>query len=338
MRLLVVKMSSIGDVVQALSVLEPLRPLSERIGWVVEAPSLPLLEGHPMIDEVILFPKESVKAGGAESLREVAALRRKLRVGRWDTALDLQGLAKSALVTWLSGARRRVGFRGRELSRLALTEIVPSGQLERHAVLKYLDAARQLGGRVGEASFPVEVREEEKRRVESLVGSGPGPLVTVSPMARWETKLWSTNRFSGVVRSLASDGARVVLSGSPQDREECERIAQGSGVEGVLNLAGELSLRELAWLCRISALVISTDSGPMHIAAAMRTPVVALFGPTAPWRTGPFGAAHRVVRKGLTCSPCFRKSCSSIACMNEVTEACVLSAAMDVLAREKTAR
>lgn len=329
MRLLIVKLSSIGDVVQALAVLEPLRPLCSHLGWVVEPPSLSLLEGHPLLERVHLFPKERLRQGlsGANLLATLRGLRAELVRERYDTVLDLQGLFKSALVVRLSGARRRVGFAAtRELSYLALTERVPPGRLERHAVLKYLDLARHLGGRVGRVSFPLAVRPEEAARVEALAAGRK--LVVVSPRTRWQSKEWPPARFAALVRLLSEEfAATVALCGAQDERAELEAIRTRSGAGGVINLAGELNLREFAHLCRRARLAVSCDSGPMHLAAAVGTPVVALFGPTAPWRTGPFGAIHRVVRKGLTCSPCFRKHCASRACLETIGEAEVLEVA-----------
>jgi lipopolysaccharide heptosyltransferase I len=334
LRLLIVKLSSIGDVVQALCVLEPLRPLCSHLGWIAESPALPLLEGHPLIDRVHAFPKDRLKAAlrRGRLWGELAALRRELAAERYEVVLDMQGLFKSALVVGLSGARRRVGFAAtRELASLALNERVLPGKLERHAVLKYLDLARHLGGRIERVGFPIVVPPEERRRVEGLLTRGEGPLITVCPQARWESKLWPAESFSALIRGLVAGlGARVALGGAPADRDRCESIRQGAGPEAaerVLNLAGELNLREFAELCRRCALVVSGDSGPMHLAAAVGAPVVAIFGPTAPWRTGPFGSPHRVVRKGLTCSPCFRRSCESMACMRGITEEAVLEAA-----------
>ena len=339
MRLLIVKLSSIGDVVQGLAVLEPLRPLCSHLGWVVEAPGLPLVDGHPLIDRVHVFPKEELrrKVRGGGIIAALGRLRDELHAERYDAVLDLQGLFKSAVVVALSGARRRVGFAAtRELAWLALSERVSPGREERHAVLKYLELARHLGGRIGQVRFPVHVLPEEERRVEELLADaahagGGGEIVTVCPRTRWESKQWPPERFAHVAAALVRElGARVVLAGGEADKPVAEAIRDAAGqdvIEDVINLAGDLTLREFAHLCRLSRLVISCDSGPMHLAAAVEAPVVAIFGPTAPWRTGPFGAAHRVVRKGLTCSPCFRKHCASRACMEAVTEADVLAAA-----------
>jgi lipopolysaccharide heptosyltransferase II len=328
MRLLIVKLSSIGDVVQALCVLEPLRPRCSHLGWVVETPSLSLLEGHSLVDRVHLFPKERLRSGpGGGTLAALRELRRELLAEGYDAVLDLQGLFKSALVVALSGARRKVGFAAtRELSYLALNERVPPGRLERHAVLKYLDLARHLGAEVGRVSFPVEARPEEVARVEALAKS-ERPLAVLSPQTRWETKQWSADSFAALARSLVRElGARVMLCGAASDHPILEGIRARSGEEEVVNLAGQLNLREFAHLCRLCRVAVSCDSGPMHLAAAVNTPVVALFGPTAPWRTGPFGTIHRVVRKGLTCSPCFRKHCPSRACMEGIGAAEVLEA------------
>ncbi|MFH0809953.1 MAG: glycosyltransferase family 9 protein [Pseudomonadota bacterium] len=337
MRLLIVKLSSIGDVTQALCVLEPLRALCSHLGWIVEAGSLELIDGHPLIDRVHLFPKQRLKEGLKRGpwglatcglMRELRGLREDLGRERYDTVLDMQGLFKSALVVGLCPARRKVGFEAtREFSHLVLTERLPQGRPERHAVLKYLDLVRGLGAGVERVTFPVAVRPDERRRVEDLAAGAEGRLITVCPRTRWETKLWPAERFAALVRVLVRRlGAGVALAGALADHDGLEVMRREAGEEGILNLAGRLNLREFAHLSRISRLVVSCDSGPMHLAAAVGTPVVALFGPTAPWRTGPFGGGHRVVRKELACSPCFRRTCASRACMLELGEAEVLEA------------
>jgi len=135
------------------------------------------------------------------------------------------------------------------------------------------------------------------------------PLVAVNPMAKWKTKLWSDMKFSRLADQLIEQyGASVVFTGGPEDREAVQGILSGMKRSAV-NFAGKTSLKMLAALYEKTDFLVTTDTGPMHLAAAVGIPVVAIFGPTAPWRTGPFGSGHQVIRAGLKCSPCFKRQC-----------------------------
>ncbi len=151
-------------------------------------------------------------------------------------------------------------------------------------------------------------------------------------MARWETKLWPEKNFSELADRLVREkGAVVIFSGSPADRITTGRIISQMR-EKAQNWAGETSLKELAALAAIADLFITTDTGPMHLAAAAGGRVLALFGPTAPWRTGPYGESHRVIRMGTDCSPCFQRSCKiNVVCMAGITVDEVIGAVGSVL-------
>ena len=153
-------------------------------------------------------------------------------------------------------------------------------------------------------------------------------LVGINPVAQWKTKLWQNEKFALLADRLIRDmGADIVFTGGPGDRETVEDI-RSRMKEASLSLAGKTNLRQLAALYEKSDLVISTDTGPMHLAAAVGTPVAALFGPTAPWRTGPFGWGHEIVRTGIRCSPCYKRRCSQGdgVCMSGIQVSDVLDA------------
>jgi 3-deoxy-D-manno-octulosonic-acid transferase/heptosyltransferase-1 len=155
-------------------------------------------------------------------------------------------------------------------------------------------------------------------------------FVAVNPVAFWETKLWEEKKFAELCDRIRRElGIGVILTGS--EAGPLDRIRALMTTEAV-NLGGRTKLRELACLYREAALVITTDSGPMHLAAGMGTPVIALFGPTDPARTGPYGAGHRIIRRGLDCMPCFRKRCETRTCMREITAEEVFAAAEEMLA------
>ncbi|MFN2369420.1 MAG: glycosyltransferase family 9 protein, partial [Desulfurivibrionaceae bacterium] len=149
------------------------------------------------------------------------------------------------------------------------------------------------------------------------------------------TKLWFNDRFATVADLLLERGCAVVFTGSPADRPEIDRIIglmQGQGV----NLAGQTSLMALAALYQAARVVISTDTGPMHIAAAASTPLVAIFGATAPWRTGPWGAEHQILRVAMECSPCLKKICGKDhECMREISVERVVAAVNEILGRDQ---
>lgn len=322
MKVLVVKLSSIGDVVHTLpalsSIHEGLRKkgVAAKIDWLVEEAASSVLEGHPLINEVIV-----VKRGWGRNL--VANLRaaRALRDRRYDLVLDFQGLMKSAAWVFLTKGRRRVGFsNGREMSPLFYSEKLPPYDPDRHAVDRYLDLARYAGGDAGEAAFTLTTggaAASIKRRLEAK--GVDGPFFVVAPRARWATKLWKDDRFAELARRLMEKkGLSAVLVGGPSDKDALEAMAEAAGPRAV-SMAGETDLKELFELFRLSSFAVTVDSGPMHLAAASGTRTVALFGPTAPWRTGPYGAGHVVVRKGLECSPCFKRECERPRCMEEIT-------------------
>ncbi len=342
MNILIVKLSAIGDVVHTLPSLADLRKLYPlaHITWVVEEASSDLLVGHPDIDRLLISKRKQwlrdftnpTRARGA--LRETVAFLQTLRDRPYDLVIDFHGLFKSGLIVLLSGARRKIGYDSmQELSGLFLNEKIPE-DMGKHAVDRYLDFLRHLGAKVGEPRFYIPVGEENRTRVDILLeteGIARGErFVAVSPVALWDTKLWEGKKFAMLCDRLVGElGLKTVLTGSSGDGI-LQRIEKAM-TRPIANLGGKTSLRDLAYLFGRAALVVTTDSGPMHIAAAAGTPVVALFGPTSPSRTGPYGKGHRVIRKEIDCSPCFLKSCDVLTCMKEITVDEVFKAVKDKL-------
>jgi ADP-heptose:LPS heptosyltransferase len=256
--------------------------------------------------------------------------------------LDFQGLIKSGVWAYLSRGRRRIGFsNAREHSHLFYNEKLPPYDPERHAVDRYLDMARYAGGVVDESVFRFDPGPEAARGAQEALeeeGVGDGGFFIVAARARWETKLWSDEKFAGLARRIIDKtGLKAVLVGGMSDFEGLEWLKARIG-EGAFNLAGATSLKEFAALSSMAGFVVTVDSGPMHIAAAAGARVVAIFGPTAPWRTGPYGNGHIVVRKDLDCSPCFRKSCEDKKrCMELITIDDVMEAVEKLLGRGASA-
>ena len=226
----------------------------------------------------------------------------------------------------------------KELAYLPLNEKIGPEDFNLHAVDRYLEFVRYLGTYDDQPHFPVPVTPIHAERVDQLlkeVGLNGKRIVAVHPMALWPTKLWKSQSFSELADRLEKElGLGVIFTGGEQDRASVEEITARVSSSPV-NFCGRLDLLELAALFNRCALVISTDTGPMHLAAAMGTPVVALFGPTSPARTGPYGPGHVVVRTGVPCSPCFKRRCADPKCMYEITPDLVLQAVEQVLKLSK---
>jgi len=254
-----------------------------------------------------------------------------LREIRYDLLIDFHALLKSSLWVALARADRKVGFgRGMEHSEgsyLFLNERIPAISMEVHALDRGLILLNALGIPADEVlyDFPIlDENEAEAQRLLEEAGIRTGDhLVAIHPVALWDTKLWVPQRFGAVADRLMERGFRVVITGGPADRTIIDEICE-SMANPAFRLDGRTSLKTLAAVYRMASTVLSTDTGPMHLAAAVGTPVIALFGPTAPWRTGPHGRQHTVLRSQLDCSPCFRRQCRTtlyeqMACMRRIT-------------------
>lgn len=349
MNILVVKLSAIGDVIHTLPAVLALRRRYPKahLTWVVETAASDLVLGHPAVDRVLVSRrKEWIAAfrNGPDRMtafREAAAFVARLRDRRYDLVIDFQQLLKSAMIVVLAGGRVRTGFdRGMEHmeeSHLALNRRIPPVSMEIHALRRYLLLVETLGTPPDEVEYglPVDpVAEAAVGRLLSAERVGDGrPLVAVNPMAQWPTKLWDEDRFGQAADEIRDRfGVHVVFTGGPGDRAVTGRIR--SRMRGPsADLTGRTRLRELAALYRRCACLVTTDTGPMHLAAAVGTPVAALFGPTAPWRTGPFGEGHHVLRGEAPCAPCFKRSCrrGDRKCMSDISVERVVMAVGDLL-------
>ena len=344
MNILIVKLSAIGDVIHTLPSLAALRRLypGAHITWVVEEASADILAGHPDLDRVIVSKRKRwVSDLGSprrarQAFREIRRFLSALRDRRYDLVIDFHGLFKSAMIVFLSGGSRRLGYDSmQEMSGLFLNEKIPE-DMGKHAVDRYLDFLRHLGSEKPEPMFFIPVDEANRVKIDGLLAeAGIGPqerFVAASPVALWETKLWEDEKFAALCDRIVRElNVKVVLTGAAADGM-VGRI-QSLMASPVANFGGRTSLRDLACLYGRAALLVTTDSGPMHIAAAVGTSVVALFGPTSPSRTGPYGRGHTVVRKELDCSPCFLKKCESLRCMKDISVDDVFAAVKEQLSR-----
>lgn len=321
MRVLIVKLSAIGDVIHTIPFLRTLKlnfPHWE-IDWVLEDVTYPLLKHNPLLTKII-----EVKRKTWTRIRDMKGLINfilGLRKTSYDLVLDLQGLLKSGLVTLMARANEKLGLSiAREFSHLFYSKVIEV-DIERHALLRTLDVARALGAKAISEDASVFLPEGERKAYEmkfSALGLLPHHYLVINPVAKWPSKLWVQQNFATLARRLRQAmGYPVVFTGSKADRAYIQGIIGQDG-EGVLDLSGLTTLRELAFLLERAKVMISTDTGPMHLAAAMGCPVVALFGPTSPKRTGPFGSRHVVLRGKADCAPCFKKTCEDGHCMKSI--------------------
>lgn len=347
-RILIIKPSSLGDVVHALPFLSSLRHRypDRYIAWLVEEAAAELLLGHPLLDRVIVSGRKRwgreirTPSRGSAALRQIAALIAEIREGRYDLVVDLQGLLKSALMVICAGARFRVGLAGgREGSGRALTHVVPLPPGPLHAVDRYLEAARFLGADPLSKAFVLPSRPDDGMKAEALLaeaGVGPTtPVIALNPQARWPTKLWGEERFARVGEALARrHGAKIVVIGSSSDLPVARRLASRINPPPFV-AAGRTDLKVLIALLKRIDLLVTVDSGPMHLAAAIGTPLVALFGPTDPRLVGPYGGSGVVLRVPLPCSPCSKRRCvieANRLCMHSISVEEVVDAASTFLA------
>jgi lipopolysaccharide heptosyltransferase I len=338
MKILIIKLSAIGDVVQTLPALEAIKKIfpESEITWVVEEAAAGILEGHPLINRLLVSQRKawlrllknpfSAWRGLSNIIRFIYLLRKIY----YDIAIDFQGLFKSGILIGFARADRKIGFdRTREFSYLFLNERLPAYDIEKHALERYLDIAQYLGARDVSPACVLPIKEEQekiKQRIQAVKPTGRR-LVIVNPGARWTTKLWPERNFAELAdRLIQEKNATVIFTGGPNDRRMIERVLTLMKNSNVENWAGETTLKELAALASVSDLFITTDTGSMHLAAAVGAKVLALFGPTAPWRTGPYGRSNTVVRSGIDCSPCFQRTCGkNVQCMRGITVADVMN-------------
>ncbi len=331
MKILILKPSSLGDVVQALPVLRLLKrhlPASE-IHWWIDRRLAPMLEDDPDLTGLIRFDRE----GWTSPRAWLAAWRRLLWARRqsFDWVIDLQSLARSGAFAWLANGRFTIGMdEPREGARGYYDVIVPRPSFHTHAVDWYLSVLPRLGVPVNNKFEWLKPRPSVAaglRRKWPIDGSR---WVILQPGARWWNKRWSADNFAELLRRLvqAYTSLRFAVLGGPEDQVLGKSIA-GAVPGCCLDLTGQLSLPEMVEWIRLCELMVTNDTGPMHVAAALGRPVVALMGPTEPRRTGPYGQPGSVLQLDLQCAPCLKPRCSNLeplACLRQLTVPTVYAA------------
>jgi lipopolysaccharide heptosyltransferase I len=348
--ILIVKPSSLGDIVHTLPVVHALKRFAPgcRIGWIVQKSFAPLLEQDPAVDRVYPIGISSTSEPQAgrlaylraflETIATLRDLRRLLRLTPYDLVLDLHASFRSGLLGLSNPGGVRLGFGdARELNTLFQHQRIPVPPACSHAQDKNLLFSSCLGCPAGKEDFYLCTGEQADRRAEEFLArhnvAAGDRVIYLHGAARWQTKFWRQERWAALAERLLGDGLQVVFGGSGKDRDYLLRIV-GRMAQVPMVAAGELDLAASAALLKKAALYIGLDSGPMHMAALAGVPVVALFGPTHPERVGPYKVEHRIVRDiHLDCLGCRKRACTHLSCMANISVDMVYAAAQALLCR-----
>lgn len=325
--ILIVRLSAIGDVMMSTAAVRTLRRHmpDARITWVVESKAESILAGNPDVDEVVVWRREGLKG--------VLRLARELMRRKFDIAIDMQGLAKSGLVTVVSGARTRVGFRDvREFSWIFCNKRI-KGTPGVTVMQRYLDILQGVGVQYDDLDGPMRlvISEEERLAADKVLessGVSPGePIVALVPATTRYYKFWTDAGWSELAKLLWKEmGLRGVFLGSRADTRMIEKIVAESESPAV-NIAGSTTMKTAAAVVDRSRAIVTVDTALMHISLCLGKPTAAIFGPTSIWRNYAEHPNFRLVRRECTAVPCDKKPvCGNVDCITSVTPEDVISA------------
>jgi len=305
---LIIKLRYIGDVLLATPAARAIKAARSdvRVTMMVNRGTEDVLSGNPDLGEIMVLDKGSLAA----QWRLIAGLRRQ----RFDTVIDLTDGDRSAFLSWISGAPVRIGFNDEHRWRgRCYTQVVQPVSGVQHRIDRDLEALKLISIQAGSKDLQFWLTPEEENSADQLLDQlgiqQSQPIVILQPGARYWFKAWPPERFAELAdRLTAQYGCQVLIGGSDQDIELAQQIRQMAKSSPVI-MAGRTTIKQFAAIAKKSALFIGSDSGAMHIAAAVGTPVVALFGPSNPAEWGPRGEATEVIYKGLDCRTCFHPTC-----------------------------
>jgi len=350
--ILIVRLSAHGDVLHTLPLLTAIKNQwpDVKVGWLCEPSSLPLLEGHPLIDRLhvakrpLWLKKIRNPSLWRQVFKEIQVFLNEIRNEHYMLSLDVQGLLKSAIWPWLSGVPNRMGFKAtREFADRFYTLCLPPMSLKdssRAAVHRYLDFARALGCKVNSAQFVLPAFSlEALNKAQALLGQSKStsPLVALAPFTRWESKHWIFEYWQSLIQLLRQEGYRVLLLGGPDDLEKAKLLSLSSNDDSpdskIINAVGQTDWPTMQSLIQSCDLLVGLDSAPLHMADALGKPVIGIYGPTAPGRTGPIGQKSHILTAQVPCQPCFQKKCPlpEKVCMTQLHPEAVLAAIKTVL-------
>ncbi len=310
-KVLVVKLRQLGDVLLTGPVFSALRkamPVAQ-IDAYIYSEAIPMLQGHPAIDGLIGYDRKWKKLGLLKRLGKEWSMLRGIRAEQYDLVINLTEGDRGAMAAKWSRAAIRVGFEPKgKWQKKILTHVVKSCPSLRHTVERNLDAVRRIGifPAWEERDLFLHVADGDKEKMKERVGSG---FVLIHPTSRWRFKCWPAEKMRKLSEELIRRGKKLVFTSGPDKDEKAmvEEIVKGLDV---VNLAGEISLKELAALIQLSEYLVCVDSVPFHMASALKKPVVAIWGPTSEVTWGPWRNPHaRIVAQNFSCRPCYQDGC-----------------------------
>ncbi len=329
-KILIIKLSSLGDVIHTLPALHTLRKLypNAHISWIVEEKCKDLLFQNPDLDELIVVKiRHWRKNIGLKSLSECLASLRQIRRKKYDLVLDLQGLIKTGIIAKLSGAPTRLGFHKddcrEKLNALFTNEKIPFIGKKTHVIDKNLAMIQSLGAKSIHKIFPLVIPESSENQIQSFIKENAqllsNPLIAIHHGVGFETKRWKLENFAELGNKITKElGANIILTWGPGEKESVQKLS--SMMSQKHWVAPENTMHQSMALFKRLNLFIACDTGPMHLSAALGIPTVSIFGPTDPEYSRPHGEHHTVVCKIQPCSFCHKRSCpTQNECMNEIT-------------------
>ena len=333
--ILIIKLRYIGDVLLAtptVCAIKAARP-DVRVTMMVNRGTEDVLSGNQDVDEIVVLDKGSLAAQGGL----IAGLRRR----QFDTVIDLTDGDRSAFLTWISGAPVRIGFNDEHRWRgRCYTQVIQPVPGVRHRIDRDLATLKPLGVHPSEKLPRLWLTGEDEARADQLLGRlgirGDRPIIIIQPGARYWFKAWPHERFAELADRFANDyGCQVLIGGSREEESLAQRIHEAAKSRPI-SMAGLATLKQFAAIAKRAALFVGNDSGAMHIAAAVGTPMVALFGPSNPDEWGPRGDRVTVLYKGLDCRACFHPTCErgELNCMKQLSVQEVCAAAVQLLAAD----
>ncbi len=332
-RILIVLNGAIGDVVRALPLLGRVRRgfPNAHIAWAIEPKSAPILEGHPWLDETILYDRRHAPWSFAPFLKRV-------RDGRFELAIDLQRHLKSGIISLVSGAKDRIGFSGentKELNHLFSTRRIEPQPVMRLKLLQYQAFGDAMGLPPVPMEFGLSPSPAERERARELLKNTPRPRLGVILGSSWPSRIYFPKSIAAVIRGACNpsnvNGAGPalfpVLLGGPEEAALAIDVVHELGGVEALNLAGQTSLRDLVAIFSECEAAFGPDSGPMHIAAAVGCPIVSLWGSTSPKRSAPWGFDDLAITGDIPCHPCYLRHCPvGRECMHRIAPETVIEA------------
>lgn len=333
--ILIILHGSIGDVTRALPLANLLRRgyPNATIVWSIEPAAFAVIEGHPAVDEVILFDRD-------RWWKSLGPFLRQIRSRRFDLVLDLQRILKSGLISWWTGAPYRIGFHrhdSKEFNWLFNNHYIPATGEAIPKLMHYLRFAELLGLQNAPIEWRIRLPQQGQKKVEEILqGFGPS-FAALFVGSKWESKLWFPEQTAESAAEIQSRyGLGVVLLGGKDDVSFADEVVARRPGLRLANYVGKTTLQEAIGILARATVAIGPDTGLMHLAAAVGTPVVSLWGATNPIRTGPYGYEHLVIRGQADCSPCYLRRCPiGRICMRSIDAEEVLVKVKEVLSAKE---